>query len=276
MYAQPQIIGYDQNGMPVYGQMQPMMYAQPQMMNENGEPVQPQFQQPVMYGGMPVQGMPAFGTQPQQPKPQQKADKDHVDVPDAFWEFFDGGKSTKHAESDGMDDFFGKHSNDMAGPDSDFGRLKKFEKKTIDYMGDTPLVDAGKLAPNTSAKYNKMYMRQTESVNADDLAVNETSRPREVMRATRDVDASMLNSYEHVRSRITMGSAGEADASQLEAFVPKQNRAIMSGDVSAVDALPKRKTTYNDEIDAIELPDYMQARKTAREDQPEIPGLPEI
>jgi hypothetical protein len=278
MFAQPQIIGYDQNGMPVYGQVQPVMYAQPQTTNENGEPVQPQFQQPVMFGGMPAMNMPAMGTpqQQQQPKPQQQEDKDHVDVPDDFWEFFDGGKSTKHAESESSDDFFGKHSADTANSGSEIDRLKKFEKKRIDYMSDTPLVDADKLVPNTAAKFNKMYMRQTEVVNADDLAVNETARPREVMRATRDVDASMLNSYEHIRSRITMGSAGEADAGQLEAFVPRRNSPMMSGDVRAVEAMPKKKTTYNDEIDAIELPDYMQARKTAKDDQPEIPGLPEI
>ena len=276
MYAQPQLIGYDANGMPVYGQVQPMMYAQPQMVNENGEPVQPQMQQPMMFGGMPMQGMPAMGMPQPQPKPQKPADKDHVDVPDDFWEFFDGGKSTKHAESDGMDDFFGKHSNDMASAGSELDRLKKFEKKRVDYMGDTPLVDAEKLTPNTAAKYNKMYMRQTEVVNAEDLAVNETARPREVMRATRDVDASMLNSYEHIRSRITMGSAGEADAAQLEAYVPKRSASMMSGAINAVEAMPKKKTTYNDEIDAIELPDYMQARKTVKEEQPEIPGLPEI
>ena len=50
----------------------------------------------------------------------------------------------------------------------------------------------------------------------------------------------------------------------------------MSQNVEAVEALPKKKSTYNDEIDAIELPDYMQARKTVKDDEPEIPGLPEI
>jgi hypothetical protein len=175
-----------------------------------------------------------------------------------------------------MDDFFGKHSSDMAGIDSDLDRLKKFEKKRVDYMGETPLVDAEKLTPNTAAKFNKMYMRQTESVNAEDLAVNETSHSLDKMRPTREVDVSRLNSYEHIRSRITMGSAGEADASQLEAFVPQHKASMMSGDVKAVEAMPKRKATYNDEIDAIELPDYMQARKTVKDDQPEIPGLPEI
>ena len=67
-----------------------------------------------------------------------------------------------------------------------------------------------------------------------------------------------------------------ADADQLEAYVPQHSESIMSGDVTAVEALPKKKSTYNDEIDAIELPEYMQARKSVKDDQPEIPGLPEI
>jgi hypothetical protein len=42
----------------------------------------------------------------------------------------------------------------------------------------------------------------------------------------------------------------------------------------AVEALPKKVKTYNDEIDAIELPEEMQAKKT--KNTVEIPGLPEI
>ena len=283
MYAQPQIIGYDQNGMPIYGQAQPIMYAQPQMLNENGEPVPAPYPQPMPYGGIaPVQpaGMPPYGApapQPQQPQ-QPQQDKERVDVPDDFWEFFDGGKSTKHAE-DTMDDFFGKHSNDMGGVSAnggDMGRLKKFEKKRVDYMGDTPLVDASKLIPNTAGKFNKMYMRKTDSVNAEDLEAKVQTKTQDIMRVTKEVDANKLNSYEHIKSRVTMNAAGEANADDLEAYVHEHKEAIMSQNVEAVEALPKKKSTYNDEIDAIELPDYMQARKTVKDDEPEIPGLPEI
>ena len=283
MYAQPQIIGYDQNGMPIYGQAQPIMYAQPQMLNENGEPVPAPYPQPMPYGGIaPVQpaGMPPYGApapQPQQPQ-QPQQDKERVDVPDDFWEFFDGGKSTKHAE-DTMDDFFGKHSNDMGGVSAnggDMGRLKKFEKKRVDYMGDTPLVDASKLIPNTANKFNKMYMRKTDSVNAEDLEAKVQTKTQDIMRVTKEVDANKLNSYEHIKSRVTMNAAGEANADDLEAYVHEHKEAIMSQNVEAVEALPKKKSTYNDEIDAIELPDYMQARKTVKDDEPEIPGLPEI
>jgi hypothetical protein len=178
-----------------------------------------------------------------------------------------------------MDDFFGKHSNDMGGVSADsvdLSRLKKFEKKRVDYMGDTPLVDAAKLVPNTADKFNKMYMRKTESVNADDLAVKEQSKPRDYMAATKEVDADRLNSYEHVRSRVSMSAAGEADADDLQAYVRERKEAIMSQDIKAVEAMPKKKSTYNDEIDAIVLPEYMQARKTVKDDSPEIPGLPEI
>ena len=279
MYAQPQIIGYDQNGMPIYGQAQPMMYAQPQMLNENGEPVPAPYPQPMPYGGIaPVQpaGMPPYGAPAPQPQPPQQ-DKERVDVPDDFWEFFDGGKSTKHAE-DTMDDFFGKHSNDMGGvsANGDMGRLKKFEKKRVDYMGDTPLVDASKLIPNTADKFNKMYMRKTDSVNAEDLEAKVQTKTQDIMRVTKEVDANQLNSYEHIKSRVTMNAAGEANADDLEAYVHEHKEAIMSQNVKAVEALPKKKSTYNDEIDAIELPDYMQARKTVKDDEPEIPGLPEI
>ena len=280
--AQPQIIGYDQNGMPIYGQAQPIMYAQPQILNENGEPVPAPYPQPMPYGGIaPVQpaGMPPYGApapQPQQPQ-QPQQDKERVDVPDDFWEFFDGGKSTKHAE-DTMDDFFGKHSNDMGGvsANGDMGRLKKFEKKRVDYMGDTPLVDASKLIPNTANKFNKMYMRKTDSVNAEDLEAKVQTKTQDIMRVTKEVDANKLNSYEHIKSRVTMNAAGEANADDLEAYVHEHKEAIMSQNVEAVEALPKKKSTYNDEIDAIELPDYMQARKTVKDDEPEIPGLPEI
>ena len=179
-----------------------------------------------------------------------------------------------------MDDFFGKHSNDMGGISADGPGMdrfnRKFEKKHVDYMGDTPIVDASQLNPNTASKYNKMFMRKTDTVNADDLEAKEQVHNQDRMRVTREVDATQLNAYEHYKSRVTMNAAGEADADQLEAYVPQHSESIMSGDVTAVEALPKKKSTYNDEIDAIELPEYMQARKSVKDDQPEIPGLPEI
>ena len=277
MFAQPQIIGYDQSGMPVYGQPQ-MMFAQPQIIgyDQNGMPVYAQVQ-PMMpqqaIGGMPAPARP-------EPEPQIPVEDDEkVEVPDNFWEFFDGGKATEHAEP-ADDDFFGRRSSDMGGlSSSDFenGRLKKAERKKNLYMSDTPLVDGSKLAKRDDAKYNKLYMKNTETVNADDLQAKKTEAPQDFMGHTRDVDASKLKAYKRGKAWSMMGNTQEADANDLEAFVPKHKESIMGQADHAVESMPKKKVrTYNDEIDSIELPDYMKARKTVKKDTPEIPGLPEL
>ncbi len=297
MPPQPQIIGYDQNGMPIYGQAQPMMYPQPQVIgyDQNGMPIYGQApvmmypQQPMqqMQGDMPgmpnmggMYGMPAMGGMPQmQPYGQQqpvqnKPKNDRVEVSDDFWKFFDGGKSTDHKESD---DFFGsKDMGDVSADNLDVSRLKRFEHKKNDYMSDTPIVDGSKLAANTEAKYNKLYMKQTETVNAEDLQAKEDEHTQDIMGVTKDVDADKIQEYKHYRSRISMEHTEEADADELEAYNPEHTEAIMAQAEHAVEALPKKKTTYVDEIDAIELPEYMQAKKTVRDETPQIPGLPEV
>ncbi len=283
MYAQPQIVGYDQNGMPVYGQ--PAMYAQPAMPPQpdpmshmGGMPQQPAAGVPQMGGVPQMSGIPQMNSIPQmggippygaaQQSPQQK-DSGRVDVPDDFWKFFDGGKSHS-PEKDSDNDFFGRTGNEF----TDASARKKSANKH--YMSDTPLVDADKLSPNTSSKYNSLLMRKTDVVNADDLEAHDDTKKQDIMGVTREVDAELLNSYEHFKSRISMGDAGEADAEDLEAYVPEHQEAIMSQNIDAVEALPKKKTTYNDEIDSIELPEHMQARKTTAVETPEIPGLPKM
>jgi len=283
MYAQPQIVGYDQNGMPIYGQ--PAMYAQPAMPPQpdpmshmGGMPQQPAAGVPQMGGVPQMSGIPQMNSIPQmggippygaaQQSPQQK-DSGRVDVPDDFWKFFDGGKS-HNPEKDSDNDFFGRTGNEF----TDASARKKSANKH--YMSDTPLVDADKLSPNTSSKYNSLLMRKTDVVNADDLEAHDDTKKQDIMGVTREVDAERLNSYEHFKSRISMGDAGEADAEDLEAYVPEHQEAIMSQNIDAVEALPKKKTTYNDEIDSIELPEHMQARKTTAVETPEIPGLPEM
>ncbi len=294
---QPQIIGYDQNGMPIYGQAQPMMYAQPQIIgyDQNGMPVygQPQPmmypQQPVqpvqndMYGMQSMPSMPAamggmpqmqpYG-QPQQPVQNQPARSDRVQVSDDFWKFFDGGKASEHRDDD---DFFGNNAGGNPSADGlDVSRLKRFERKKDEFMSDTPIVDGSKLAANTEAKYNKLYMKPTEKVNADELEANNKEHKQDIMNVTKDVDAEKIQEYKHYKSRISMEYTEDTDANELEAYVPEHTEAIMSQADHAVEAMPKKKETYVDEIDKIEIPEYMQAKKTVRDENPHIPDLPEV
>ena len=324
IYGQPQIIGYDQNGMPVYSQPQPVMYAQPQIIgyDASGMPIyaqtapmqappqdmqQPQQQNvqgmqampgmpgmpsmptpqqgmPAMQGMPSMQGMPGLPQQgagggmygmPGLPKPQQpQPDKKEalVDVSEDFWKFFDGGSATKHKESD-PEDFFGKSHGGMM---NDLGGHRQNDRKKSSYMSDTPIVDANKLAHNDADKFNRFYMRQTETVNADDLQENKHVKTQDYMGVTKQVDADKLSENITAKSRITMYTAGEANASELEAYVPEHKEALMAQADHAVEALPKKKNPYESELDKIELPEYMQAKKTVREENIEIPSLPKV
>jgi len=289
MYGQPVVVGYDQNGMPIYGQSQPMMYGMQPQMNEQGEhaapmgmPAQGMAPMQGMQGVQGMQGMPGmYGmpqAQPQQPQPQQQ-NANQVKVPNKFWnEFF----SEDGDEGDGQDDFFGKPrqgAGNMGGVSADgldMSRLKKNERKKRTYMNDTPDVDASALKPNESDKFNKMFMRGTAQVNADDLQENQPKYKRNYMNAAGEVDADTLEVHEHKKTKITMKFAGEANADELQAYEAEHKEALMAQADHAVEALPKKKAAVVDEIDAIELPAHMQARKTVHNENPEIPGLPEI
>lgn len=302
MYAPPQIIGYDQNGMPVYGQPQPVMYAPP-VMNENGEYVQQPYPMPQngMPYGAPAAGMNMQGMQPQPPmnnmygavQPQQQAPAQNapaaepVKVSNNFWNNFfsddENEGNDKNSGDDEQDDFFSKprpdRSNDMGNVNAegmDINRLKKHERKKNAYMTATPDVDASALQPNQKDELNKRYMRQTMAVDADQLEAKKLDKPKDIMNATSNVNAEELETFERKKTRITMSFAGEANHEELQTFEREHKASLMDQANKAVEALPKKKAVPADDIDAIELPEYMQARKTIRSESPAIPGLPEL
>ena len=300
MFAQPQIIGYDTSGMPIYGQPQGMMFAQPQIIgyDTSGNPIygQPQAmmpQQPMMQpqmGSMP--GMPQMAGMPQPPNMQQTPGMPDAAAPqkkeeekkggDDFWAFFDGDK--KHEQTPDANDFFGKaqtaEPDTSADPFADIDNRRKQRLKQKQqargFMGDTPIVDGSKLEANTPDALNKLYMRQTGDAPSADLTVGSGKRQKGAMGVTQEVDASKLSSAMNVRSRVSMQESGEADADALEQYSPKHKEAIMAQADHSVEAMPKKVNPYESELDKIELPEYMQAKKTVHEDAAEIPSLPEI
>ncbi|MDE6102442.1 MAG: hypothetical protein K2F73_05655, partial [Ruminococcus sp.] len=288
--ALPQIIGYDPNGMPIYSQS-PVTYSPPQIIgyDPNGMPIY--AQSPVTYAppqiiGYDPSGMPIYAQQPvlyqQSSVPQfqsvsEQLQKNTSGNNEKFLDFIDDGKNKKNCRKS-EEDFFGKSSGmgDVSAKGLDVGSLKKQDSKKKNYMNETPLVDGDKLIPNDSAKFSKMYMRQTEKVSAENLEEKKTYGANHIMRATKEVDVNRLNVNKKYKSRITMSGAGEADPDTLESYTPKAKKPIMAEADHAVEAMPKKKPEYVDELDKIELPDYMKAKKTVRNDTPSLPELPEL
>jgi hypothetical protein len=98
---------------------------------------------------------------------------------------------------------------------------------------------------------------------------------RDYMGSTKAVDASDLKANEKGKAWNIMGGTKMANADELEAAKTSQRSGSMMAQADhAVQAMPKKAKTYNDEIDAIELPEEMKAKKTRN--KVEIPGLPEI
>ena len=303
MYGQPQVIGYDQSGMPIYGQ--PPVYGQPQIIgyDQSGMPI---YGQPPVYGqpqiiGYDQSGMPVYGQMPvvherpansepqhmqsiQAPRPQQETMPDagnerRVDMPDEFWSFFDGGKAVNRRPSD--DDFFGKsqHVTDK----SDFSPLDTSaiphaERRKKVYMSDTPIVNADDLSPNQATKYNELAMRKAAMVDASDMEYNPRKHVKDSMRVTNEVDASRLNPNLQHKSYIHMKNTQQVQSEDLEEYKPKpkKKKDSMAAADHAVEAMPKKKEKYVDELDKIELPAHMKAKKTKRNEKIEIPSLPKV
>ncbi|MDE6789495.1 MAG: hypothetical protein K2J47_09280, partial [Ruminococcus sp.] len=233
------------------------------------------------YPSPSMQDMPVINSP--EPLPQEDDKDENVDVPDDFWAFFDGGKSSKHREEQSADDFFGKSAHggamsDVSVSGLDIDSLKRADKKKNSYMSDTPVVDADRLEKNDPSRFNRMYMKKADSVNSNDLGDGGRKKisERDKMGDTKQVDAGRLSVRLKVKPRVSMGSAGHADPDTIETYVPEHKEAIMARADHAVEAMPKRSNPYQSELDDIQLPEYMQAKKTKHEEIAEIPSLPKL
>ena len=256
MYGQPQIIGYDQSGMPIYGQ--------------------PQIQQPM--GGIPMQGIPAIP-----PQNTPKAEEPKKDDKQAFWDFFDEGNKKPADHSKSTNDFFGKIETESKTPEDPFADIDNRRKKRLQgqsksdgVMGDMPVVDGSKLEKNDSSRINNLYMRQIKDSVSDDLTVGTGKSNSGAMEETREVDASLLAENLNVKSRISMGYTDDVNADDIKQAVNDHKEAIMAKADHAVEAMPKKINPYESELDKIELPEYMQSKKTVHENSAEIPSLPAL
>lgn len=298
MYAQPQIIGYDPNGVPIYGQPQGMMYAQPQIIGYdlNGTPIysQPNFQpmggmlmpnQGAMPNMQPMQGTVNFpnqgGMQEALNTPHQSAKTPKEEKNTDFWAFFNEGSGEHNAPPEA--DFFEKKKSEPDFFDDPFADIDNRRKKRLQaeaaahgFMSDTPLVDGTQLPENEYDRLNKLFMQQTGNSTSSDLTVGTGKHKNVSMSAAGEVNADMLAKKLNVRSRVSMQYADTTNADDLKAYVPEHREALMAKADHAVEAMPKKIDPYESELDKIELPEYMKAKKTVHTDTPQIPSIPEM
>ncbi|MCI1268860.1 MAG: hypothetical protein LKG21_03050 [Ruminococcus sp.] len=331
---QPQLIGYDYNGMPVYGIPQMMnIYQQPSAEQPNAtpnpagvtpvQPVQPQMygqpqfvQNPQFVQPVPVQGgavggavnmqntaqnfqgiaaspMPnAMGmpqpiaqtpaAQPLNPNPQTVKQTPQNPLPATPETASAQGDASKAKDDDDDNDFFSKPKsrnhdmNEVSASNLDVSALEKHqEKKANKYMKAAPQADANELAPNMASELNKKYMNATDVVDASKLQENVTEKSKVKMKVTDQENADELEQFVKKAPNVIMSKSDSANPEELETYEHEHVEAIMGTADHAVEALPKKKV-YIDEIDAIELPEHMQAKKKVKNDPPVIPTLPEL
>jgi hypothetical protein len=106
------------------------------------------------------------------------------------------------------------------------------------------------------------------------LRQKKENQHHDFMRSTKSVDAGELRANSEHKAWNIMTKTDEVNADDLQAYKKKHKASLMAQADHAVEAIPKKAKTYNDEIDAIELPEEMQAKKT--KNTVKIPGLPEI
>lgn len=258
IYSQPihsQIIGYDQNGYPVYSQSQ---FAGYQSVNSKCSQQSINMSVPVM-----------------SQKPQYSGSFEHKKIDDDTKKFIEFLDDETEFSGEVEDNFFEKSSDisKVDVPVNDINTIKKQEQKKT-YMTDVEIKDAKNLIPNTSDKFNRKYMKQAEMSNSNDLGIKKSSK-KVVMGETDKVDANMLNPKFNYKSRIKMGDAGQADPDTLETHTPKHKKFTMATADHAVEAMPKKKK-YTDELDLIRLPKYMHNNKKSKENEEEFPSMSDL
>ena len=205
MYSQPQIIGYNQNGQPLYGQPQ------------NGA-----AEAPVQQGN----SAPNSG--------RSAASKPEKDDKQAFLDFLEQSDSAPRMP-ESNNDFFKKATDEGNISDDPFAdldrrRQKRIREKTIaeGVMGDLPVVDGSKLEKNDTNKINKLYMRQIKESTSDDLKVGTGNHKEKKMDETTEVDASLLAENLNVKSRISMGYTENVNADDIDKANNEHREAIMA------------------------------------------------